>query len=82
MDRKAVSSCDESNDIVTWERITALGKFKVKVVDIIEDEAPVEGDEESFACPKCGYPLKVGMTECPNCHVGISFEEVEEENEE
>ena len=51
-------------------------------VDIIEDEAQEEGDEESFACPKCGYPLKVGMTECPNCHVGISFEEVEEENEE
>ena len=50
--------------------------------DIIEDEAQEEGDEESFACPKCGYPLKVGMTEFPNCHVGISFEEVEEENEE
>ena len=47
-----------------------------------EDEAEAEDGEETFACPKCGYPLKVGMTECPNCHVGISFEEVEEENEE
>ncbi len=61
------------------EKITDIIKENV---DIIEDEAEVEGDEESFACPKCGYPLKVGMTECPNCHVGISFEEVEEENEE
>ena len=39
MDGEAVSSCDESHDIVTWERITALGKFKVKVVDIIEDDS-------------------------------------------
>ena len=47
------------------------------IFEIIEEDG-----EETFACPKCGYPLKVGMTECPNCHVGISFEEVEEENEE
>ncbi len=61
------------------ERINAIIKENV---DIIEDEAVQEDGEETFACPKCGYPLKVGMTECPNCHVGISFEEVEEENEE
>ncbi|MFC2822071.1 MAG: transcription termination factor NusA [Spirochaetales bacterium] len=50
-------------------------------VDIIEDEGETSDDEETFACPRCGHPLKVGMTECPNCHVGISFEEVEEDEE-
>ncbi|MCQ2412724.1 MAG: transcription termination factor NusA [Sphaerochaetaceae bacterium] len=50
-------------------------------VDIVEDEVE-STEEEGFACPKCGFPLTVGMTECPNCHVGISFEEVEEETEE
>ena len=51
-------------------------------VDIIEDAAEGEESEETFACPNCGHPLTYGMTECPKCHVGISFEEVEEENEE
>ena len=51
-------------------------------VDIIEDEVEGEEGEETFACPNCGHPLTYGMTECPKCHVGISFEEVEEENEE
>ena len=39
MDRKAVSSCDESDYIVAGERITALSKFKVKVVDIVENNS-------------------------------------------
>lgn len=66
---------------LTSEDIEAINAVIRENVDIVEDEV-VEDDEESFACPKCGFPLKVGMTECPNCHVGISFEEVEEENEE
>jgi N utilization substance protein A len=64
------------------EEIEKINEIIKENVDIIEDEAEAEDSEETFACPKCGYPLKVGMTECPNCHVGISFEEVEEENEE
>jgi len=64
------------------EEIEKINEIIKENVDIIEDEAEAEDGEETFACPKCGYPLKVGMTECPNCHVGISFEEVEEENEE
>ncbi len=61
------------------EKITEIIKENV---DIIEDEAEEAEGEETFECPRCGYPLKVGMTECPNCHVGISFEEVEEEGNE
>lgn len=62
------------------EDIENINKVIRENVDIVEDE--VESEEgEGFACPKCGYPLTVGMTECPNCHVGISFEEVEEDEE-
>ena len=64
------------------DEIEKINEIIKENVDIIEDEAEVEDGEETFACPKCGYPLKVGMTECPNCHVGISFEEVEEEENE
>ncbi len=65
---------------LTAEDIENINNVISENVDIVEDE--VESEEaEGFACPKCGYPLKVGMTECPNCHVGISFEEVEEDEE-
>ena len=65
---------------LSTEDIDSINKVIRENVDIVEDE--VENEEgEGFACPNCGYPLKVGMTECPNCHVGISFEEVEEDEE-
>jgi transcription termination/antitermination protein NusA len=40
--------------------------------------------EETFECPECGHPITDDMTSCPNCGVGLSFEEeiVEEEIEE
>ncbi len=49
-------------------------------VDIVEDEQQ-QDETEVFTCPQCGHPIEVGMTECPNCHVGLSFEEVEETQE-
>ncbi len=64
------------------EEIGKINEIIKENVDIIEDEEEVAEGEETFACPRCGYPLTVGMTECPNCHVGISFEEVEEEGSE
>ncbi len=67
-------------DRLTAEEIETINNVIKENVDIVEDE--VESEEgEGFACPNCGYPLTVGMTECPNCHVGISFEEVGEDEE-
>jgi N utilization substance protein A len=48
-------------------------------IDIVEDEDAVE--EAGFVCPNCGHPIEEGMTECPNCHVGISFESAEDDQE-
>ena len=63
---------------LTADDIAKVNEIIRENVDIVEDE--VEGEEEeSFVCPNCGYPLQVGMTECPNCHIGISFEEEEQE---
>ena len=33
-------------------------------------------------CPECGARITTDMTACPNCGVGLSFEEEEEEEEE
>ncbi len=64
---------DASHDLSDAD-IAAINEVIRENVDIIEDEVEAEEGEETFACPECGYPLTIGMTECPQCHVGISFE--------
>ncbi len=64
------------------EDVEKINEIIKENVEIIEDEVEDAEGEETFECPRCGFPLTVGMTECPNCHVGISFEEVEEEGSE
>lgn len=71
----------ENMSNLSAEEIEKINEVIRENVDIVEDEVESD-DEEHFACPECGYPLTVGMTECPNCHVGISFDEVEEEESE
>ena len=64
---------DESHDL-TDDDVAKINEVIRENVDIIEDDVEAEEGEETFACPECGYPLTIGMTECPQCHVGISFE--------
>ena len=64
----------EAGHDLTADDVNTINEIIKENVDIIEDEAESEEGEETFACPECGYPLTIGMTECPNCHVGISFE--------
>lgn len=49
-----------------------LGEY----VDIVEEEDETD-IEHQFLCPECGHALTPDMTSCPNCGVGLSFEEVE-----
>ena len=72
----------EAGHDISQDDVDRINEIIRENVDIIEDEVEGEEGEETFACPNCGHPLTYGMTECPKCHVGISFEEVEEENEE
>ncbi|MCP5514312.1 MAG: transcription termination/antitermination protein NusA [Spirochaetales bacterium] len=39
-------------------------------------------DEDSYLCPDCGSKITVEMTVCPNCGVGLSFEEEEEDDDD
>ncbi len=36
-----------------------------------------ETEEETYECPECGHTITADMTSCPNCGVGLSFEEEE-----
>jgi N utilization substance protein A len=45
------------------------------------EEEETEAEEEAYECPECGARITTDMTACPNCGVGLSFEEEEEEEE-
>jgi transcription termination/antitermination protein NusA len=66
--------------------IKAINEVINEYVDIVEEEEAAAAEEteeeyeETFECPECGHALTDDMTSCPNCGVGLSFEEsVEEE---
>ncbi|HUV06812.1 MAG TPA: transcription termination/antitermination protein NusA, partial [Spirochaetia bacterium] len=54
--------------------------------ELTEDERAIEGElaeeqegeEEVYECPECSTTITVDMTNCPNCGVGLSFEEEQE----
>ena len=58
-------------------------------VEFVEDEPDgtsesdvpefVEDGEDEYVCPECGAKITIDMTECPNCGIGLSFEEEDEE---
>ena len=48
------------------------------------DDEEIENDSEEsdlYECPECGGDITLDMAVCPNCGVGLSFEEEEEEEE-
>jgi transcription termination/antitermination protein NusA len=40
-----------------------------------ESAAPPAMEEEAYECPECGTAITPDMATCPNCGVGLSFEE-------
>ncbi|MDY4609432.1 MAG: transcription termination factor NusA [Sphaerochaetaceae bacterium] len=63
---------------ITDDEIKQLHDILVQYVDIVEEEH-VEEPEMQFTCPECGHPVTPEMQTCPNCGVGLSFEEVDYE---
>lgn len=57
---------------------TAEGLF-VEDGQSLETESVQEETEEVYECPECDAPVTIDMTECPNCHIGLSFEFEDEE---
>jgi len=51
--------------------------------EILQEEPALseesEGEEDSYECPECAHKITADMTVCPNCGVGLSFEEEEDE---
>ncbi|UCF99280.1 MAG: transcription termination/antitermination protein NusA [Spirochaetaceae bacterium] len=77
----AESTAAESTAAESTAAETAAAESRA--AESVETEAPeadTEGqEEETYECPECGAPITTDMTACPNCGVGLSFEEEEEE---
>lgn len=69
-------------DGITEEEIAQVQSILEQHVDIVEEQVDDDSEEFEFACPECGHPVTPDMAVCPNCNVGLQFEEVEEEEEE
>ncbi len=46
-----------------------------------EEDYEEDSDAEEYECPECGSKITVSMTSCPNCGVGLSFEEEEDDDD-
>ncbi len=62
------------------ETIEAVQKIIDINADAIDSYLALGSDTEDdemfvYQCPECDHEVDVTMTECPNCHVGLSFEE-------
>ena len=69
----------ESYDDISSEEIALINAVLSDYVDIVEEEESEV--EHQFLCPECGHELSPDMSSCPNCGVGLSFEEVEVDEE-
>jgi N utilization substance protein A len=65
---------------ISEEEVRKIHGVLGEYVDIVEEEDETEV-EHQFLCPECGHALTPDMTSCPNCGVGLSFEEVEVDEE-
>ncbi len=70
----------ESFGDITEEDVHVIHNVLGDYVDIVEEEDATEIEQE-FLCPECGHTLSPDMTSCPSCGVGLSFEEVEVDEE-
>ncbi|RKX79685.1 MAG: transcription termination/antitermination protein NusA [Spirochaetes bacterium] len=76
-DAETIQSIINENVEIVVEEEEESPEGEIEEIETIETEE----EEEAYECPECGTPIKLGMTTCPNCHVGLSFE-IEEEEEE
>ncbi|MDD3824311.1 MAG: transcription termination factor NusA [Sphaerochaetaceae bacterium] len=65
---------------ITEDEVRRIHSVLGEYVDIVEEEDESEV-EHQFLCPECGHALTPDMTSCPSCGVGLSFEEVEVDEE-
>lgn len=80
-------ACDngvlEGIEGLSAEDVSAVEAIINDVVEFVEDELDAQEqesvEEEEYFCPECNARITTDMTACPNCGIGLSFEEEDEE---
>lgn len=79
------------NGISDFDSILDMSEQDLAALDGMTDEMLKElldivntymNDEEEYECPECGHPITLDMTNCPNCGVGLIFEEYDDADDE
>lgn len=74
----------EQNGITEFESVLDMSEKQLADMHGMTDELLTEilqavneylNEAEYYECPECGHRITVDMTVCPNCGVGLSFEE-------
>ncbi len=76
---------EEPSDILdmTEQQLAALnGMTDSMLNEMLQIVSEYIDNEEYYECPECGHRITIDMTVCPNCGVGLSFEEEEDEEAE
>ena len=76
---------EEPSDILdmTEQQLAALnGMTDSMLNEMLQIVSEYIDNEEYYECPECGHRITIDMTVCPNCGVGLSFEEEDEEAED
>ena len=74
------SILEENIEIVEEEEIVEPEAPAVEPAEAAEEEEYAE--EASYECPECGEKINPEMTSCPNCGVGLSFEDDSDDAED
>jgi PAS domain S-box-containing protein/diguanylate cyclase (GGDEF)-like protein len=72
---------DEQQKYSTLDEASAVAAKKGPDPDEAGADEAVD-NEETYECPECGGPITINLTHCPNCGVGLSFEEEDDESDE
>jgi N utilization substance protein A len=76
---------EENVEIVEEERAASSSENQETEADEVTRETEAQSEispeeaEEAYECPECGAPVNPSMTSCPSCGIGLSFEDIEEE---
>lgn len=56
------------------DELEQINKVISENVDFVEGDEADSEEPDVYKCPNCGAIITKEMTECPSCHVGLSFE--------
>ncbi len=80
-DAKLINRIIQENVEVVEEEVEESVEEKEGEEDNVEYKEIVV-EEETYECPECGATITPDMTVCPNCGVGLSFEEEDVDEDE